>query len=311
VTPAATDLPNIPVNDVVVDPDVPGTIYAATDLGVFVGTCTGTPCATWTWSTLGASLPRVAVLSLKLHEASRTLRAATHGRGVWDIVLNNFSFGTGPHITSLSPTTAGNGGASLTLTVTGSGLTSGTIMFGSTALAATGTASDTTLSGTVTTSLLTIGTPLITVKNPSNAISNGLKFVVTGGEPTLTSIAPSSTPVQTNPVTNIPVTLTGTSFATGSKVFWNGAAAGISATVNSSTSIAATLPAGLLGPYGSTNDVAVLSAPPGGGQSKAITFKVAAAAPANDNFANAINITTYNFTDAKDSSGATTETCDP
>jgi hypothetical protein len=69
MTPAGTDLPNIPVNDVVVDPDVPGTVYAATDLGVFVGTCTGTPCATWTWSTLGSGLPRVAVLSLKLHEA--------------------------------------------------------------------------------------------------------------------------------------------------------------------------------------------------------------------------------------------------
>ncbi|HET7106827.1 MAG TPA: Ig-like domain repeat protein [Candidatus Acidoferrum sp.] len=307
MTPAGTDLPNIPVNDVVVDPDVPGTIYAATDLGVFVGTCTGTPCGTWTWSTLGAGLPRVAVLSLKLHEASRTLRAATHGRGVWDIVLNNFSFGAGPHITSLSPTTSTAGGSSLTLTVTGSGLTGGTIQFGATALAGTGTASDTTLSGTVPTGLLTIGTPVITVKNPSNVVSNGLKFVVTGGQPTLTNIAPGSTPVQANPVTNIPVTLTGTNFTAGSKVFWNGAAAGIRVTVNSATSIAATLPGGLLGPFGSTNDVSVLSAPPGGGQSSAVTFKVAAPPPPNDNFANAINVTTFSFVDDKDSSAATTE----
>jgi len=151
----------------------------------------------------------------------------------------------------------------------------------------------------------------VTVKNPSNATSNGLKFVVTGGQPTITSIAPSSTPVQANPVNNIPVTLTGTNFTTGSKVFWNGAAAGISATVSNSTSIAATLPGGLLGPYGSTNDVAVLSAPPGGGQSKAVTFRVAAAAPINDNFANAINVTTFTFVDDKDSSGATTEAGDP
>jgi len=311
MTRATTDLPNIPVNDVVVDPDVPGTIYAATDLGVFVGTCTGTPCATWTWSTMGAGLPRVAVLSLKLHEASRTLRAATHGRGVWDIVLSNFSFGAGPHIASLSPTTSDAGGSSLTLTVTGSGLTGGTILFGGTALVGTGTASDTTLSGTVPSTLLTIGTPLITVKNPSNATSNGLKFVVTGGAPTLTSIAPSSTPVQANPVNNIPVTLTGTNFATGSKVFWNGVAAGVSATVNSSTSIAATLPAGLLGPYGSTNDVSVFGVPPGGGQSKAVTFKVAAAPPINDNFANAINVNAFTFVDDKDSSSATTEAGDP
>jgi hypothetical protein len=38
---------------------------------------------------------------------------------------------------------------------------------------------------------------------------------------------------------------------------------------------------------------------------------VVAPAPANDNFANAINITTTSFTDTKDSSGATTQTNDP
>src|SRR5207302_648039 len=74
--PVATDLPNIPVNDLVIDPDLPGIIYAATDIGVFQGTCTGTACS---WNTLGAGLPNVAVLSLKLHEPSRTLVAATHG----------------------------------------------------------------------------------------------------------------------------------------------------------------------------------------------------------------------------------------
>jgi sugar lactone lactonase YvrE len=83
-TPAATDLPNIPVNDLVVDPDVPGAIYAATDLGVFAGDCSPMPCK---WSSLGTGLPRAAVLSLRLHAASRTLRAATHGRGAWDINL--------------------------------------------------------------------------------------------------------------------------------------------------------------------------------------------------------------------------------
>src|SRR6266403_1812366 len=66
-TPAATDLPNIPVNDLVIDPDVPGTLYAATDLGVFVGNCSPSPC---TWSTLSTGLPRVVVHSLRLHEPS-------------------------------------------------------------------------------------------------------------------------------------------------------------------------------------------------------------------------------------------------
>src|SRR2546429_1079631 len=67
---------------------------------------------------LSTGLPRVVVHSLRLHEPSRTLRAGTHGRGAWDINLNNFSF-MGPHISSLSPASISAGAASLTLTVNG------------------------------------------------------------------------------------------------------------------------------------------------------------------------------------------------
>jgi photosystem II stability/assembly factor-like uncharacterized protein len=306
-TPVATDLPNIPVNDVVVDPHLPGTIYAATDLGVFVGTCTPTSCS---WSTLSTGLPRVAVLSLRLHEASRTLRAATHGRGAWDINLNNFSF-TGPHISSISPTSVNTNGAQFILTVNGSSLTGGTIQFGNTALAPTGAQSDTSLSGTVSTSLLTVGTVQIAVKT-SSATSNSLPFAVMALTPTLSSLNPPSTPVQTpTPATNVAIQLTGTGFSNGAKVLFNGAQNGIITKFNSSTSLTATLPAGLLGPFGGTNDISVLNTPPGGGKSQPVTFKVDAPSPLNDNFANAINITTYTFNDVKDSSAATTESTDP
>lgn len=74
------NLPNTPVNDIVIDPDIAGTLYVATDIGVFRSTDDGT-----NWSTLANGLPRVAVYGLKLHRASRTLRAATHGRGFWDL----------------------------------------------------------------------------------------------------------------------------------------------------------------------------------------------------------------------------------
>jgi hypothetical protein len=306
-TPGPTDLPNLPVNDIVVDPDVPGTLYAATDLGVFVGNCTFSPC---TWSTLGAGLPRVAVLSLKLHEASRTLRAATHGRGVWDIVLTNFSFPAGPHITSISPTSANAGGSAFTLTVNGGSLTGGIIQLGATALTTVGTPSDTTISGTVPTNLLTTGTPFITVKT-SGSTSNGLKFSVAGPAPTLTSINPTSTPIQAAPGTSVTVTLTGTNFTSGSKVFWNGEDKNINVKFNGPTSLTATLPSAIIGSFGSTNDISVQDPPPGGGNSQAVAFKVVAPAPANDNFANAINITDLNYSDTKDSSGASTEGSDP
>jgi hypothetical protein len=90
------NLPNTPVNDLVVDPDLANTLYAATDVGVFISTNNGA-----TWSTLQTGLPRVAVFGLKLHRPSRTLRAATHGRGMWDLSVPACS--AGPCIT-LSPT---------------------------------------------------------------------------------------------------------------------------------------------------------------------------------------------------------------
>jgi hypothetical protein len=78
------NLPNIPVNDIAVDPELPGTLYVATDLGVF---STGNGGASW--AIVGTGLPNVAVLSLKLHEVSRTLRAASHGRSAWDLSLGS------------------------------------------------------------------------------------------------------------------------------------------------------------------------------------------------------------------------------
>jgi uncharacterized repeat protein (TIGR01451 family) len=74
------NLPDIPVNAIVVDPVLANTYYVATDIGVFRTRNGG-----GFWSVLGAGLPRVTVLGLTLHNPSRTLRAATHGRSMWDI----------------------------------------------------------------------------------------------------------------------------------------------------------------------------------------------------------------------------------
>ena len=74
------NLPNLPLNDCVVDPDVAGTLYVASDMAVFVSTNDG-----GTWNVMGSGMPKVIVHSLKLHRPTRTLRAATFGRGMWDI----------------------------------------------------------------------------------------------------------------------------------------------------------------------------------------------------------------------------------
>ena len=78
----SSNLLNIPVNDIVIDPDLANTFYVATDIGVF-----GTTNGGVTWATASNGLPNVAVVGLKLHRASRTLRAATHGRSAWDMLV--------------------------------------------------------------------------------------------------------------------------------------------------------------------------------------------------------------------------------
>ena len=61
-----------------------GTLYAATDLGVY-----------WTrdggdsWSLFGAGLPNVSVRSLYLSPEGEFMRIATYGHGVWEVDLEH------------------------------------------------------------------------------------------------------------------------------------------------------------------------------------------------------------------------------
>ena len=82
------NLPDVPVNDLVIDPDdaTDNTVYVATDSGVYASANATAGSAT-TWTVLQAGLPNSQVLSLRLNRASRTLVAATHGRGMWNIQL--------------------------------------------------------------------------------------------------------------------------------------------------------------------------------------------------------------------------------
>lgn len=75
---------DVPTHAVVVDPDMPLSVYVGTDVGVWHGTRSG---ASWSWVPFSQGLPEAAVTDLGIHAPSRRLVAATHGRGIWSIAL--------------------------------------------------------------------------------------------------------------------------------------------------------------------------------------------------------------------------------
>jgi len=111
------NLPNVPVNDIVIDPNLPNALYVATDVGVFSTDNGGA-----TWSTLVTGLPNVAVLSLKMHSPSRTLRAASHGRSAWDLVVPISSgLSISPTILSFGSQSVGSTSPAVAVTLTNLG----------------------------------------------------------------------------------------------------------------------------------------------------------------------------------------------
>jgi photosystem II stability/assembly factor-like uncharacterized protein len=76
-------LPDIPVNALAIDAANPDAWYIGTDIGVFRTADAGT-----TWQPYRNNLPNCAVFDLKLHPTERVLRAATHGRGLWEIPVD-------------------------------------------------------------------------------------------------------------------------------------------------------------------------------------------------------------------------------
>ncbi len=75
-------LPQIPVSAFIVDPTNSSVLFAGTDIGVYTSTDGGT-----NWSPFGTGLPRIAVFDMAIQPSSRTLRIATHGRGLWQMGL--------------------------------------------------------------------------------------------------------------------------------------------------------------------------------------------------------------------------------
>jgi hypothetical protein len=130
----SSNLPNAPANAVLVDPNDANTIYLAMDTGVYatsqVTTCTSANC----WSVFGTGLPNAPVVALAAAGGMATgdgrfgeLRAATYGRGIWEIPLLTAASPAAPAmtLTPISLTFAieaiATSSAAQTITVTNSG----------------------------------------------------------------------------------------------------------------------------------------------------------------------------------------------
>lgn len=105
----SSNLPNDPANNVLVDPNDANTLYVAMDTGVYattaVASCTTANCL----SVYGTSLPNAPVVALAAAAGIATgdgrageLRAATYGRGIWQIPLLTAASSAVPAMT-LSP----------------------------------------------------------------------------------------------------------------------------------------------------------------------------------------------------------------
>ncbi len=149
-------------------------------------------------------------------------------------------------ITALSPSFAAAGGAQFTLTVTGSGFSSGAeVLWNQSPLAST-PLSATSIQAIVPAALIAqAGTASVAVRNPGGATSNSIQFLIEGA-PRITSLIPASAAAGGPQFT---LTVLGSGFnpaslAGSSVVRWNGAA--LQTTYISASEVRAVVPPGLI-----------------------------------------------------------------
>lgn len=147
-----------------------------------------------------------------------------------------FTFDAAPEVISLTPTTGSTAGGT-TLTITGTGFLQGaTVLLGSTAATGVNVVSATEL--TAVTPARPVGVVSVTVRNDdgqASELARAFRFVA---PPTVTAAAPNTGDVRGGTV----VTLTGTGFAAGATVKFDGVEAS-NVTVVSETTLEATSPA--------------------------------------------------------------------
>lgn len=82
----SSNLPEAPINVVLVDPLHTNRLYVGTDVGCYFTTNTGA-----SWQAMGTGLPNVAISDMQIHAPTRIALAFTHGRSMWEISLDELT----------------------------------------------------------------------------------------------------------------------------------------------------------------------------------------------------------------------------
>jgi hypothetical protein len=263
------DLPNTPVDAIVIDPNAPSTtFYIGTDIGAFYTTTAGA-----SWSTLGAGLPNVVVTGLALHNPTRTLRVSTHGRSMWDLDVT--SVPVVPSLTTLSPPSTLEGGSTFTLTVNGQDFDTHSVVQWNTTSLTTTFVNSTEVTATVPASdIANAGIAQVSILNgDSGRLSNIINFDIDNPDPSANSLSPTSVLAGSGQFT---LTVNGADFVSTSVVQWKGGA--LSTTFVNSGQLTAIVPASDVATAG-TAAVTVMNPAPGGGTSGGLTFTIDNPAP--------------------------------
>lgn len=187
--------------------------------------------------------------------------------------------GTGVQLgISASPTLTGISPSSVlvnslfTLTVTGSGFQSNSVItWGGTPLPTT-FVSSTQLTATVSASqTATVGTYAVAVTTPGLTTTSSQNFTVNNPTPTLSSLSPNTTTVGNR---TVPLTVNGSGFVSGATVLWNGTT--ITTTFMSSIQLTASIPGTDLLSAGAATVTAIN---PGSTASNGLTFTITGAPP--------------------------------